>query len=129
MKRAMILMENIVFIILTLIFLMSLIFFVSNQSSSTKVLEPINAKKIALLIDASKPGEIIKLNFQDLKKISDKNGIDFSKIIQIQGNNVFVKLSKNSESSYSFFNNVEVSAYPDKDDNNNLNGNYVFFIK
>ena len=127
-KRGTILIENIVFILLTLIFLSSLIIFVSKQSSSAHVLEPIYAKKIALLIDASRPGEIIRLNMNNAKKISDKEGVNFKNIFLIKNNVVYVKLSKKTQSSYSFFNDVKVNEYPDTNSGKDFNGNYIFVI-
>ncbi len=128
-KKGKILMDNIVFIFLTLIFLSSLVLFVSKQSSSSRVLNSIYAKKIALLIDASVPGERIILNVNDLWKASEAEKIPLKDVIKINGNEVFVKSSRDSSSSYFFFNDVKVFAYPDTNSASALNGNYVFLIE
>ncbi len=124
-----ILIDNIVFIFLTLIFLSSLVLFVSKQSSSSRVLNSIYAKKIALIIDASSPGERIILNVDDLWKASNTEKIPFKDVIKINGNEVLVKSSRDSQSSYFFFNDVKVYAYPDTSSTSELDGNYVFLIQ
>jgi len=116
-KRGTILAENIIFIVLNLVFLAILILFIMKQGAGAVVLEQAYAKKIALLIDSAKPGMILKLNMQDAKKTAEKNGVDFNDIVKIvDGNIVKVKLSEKGGYEYSFFNNVDVSddsVYPD----------------
>ncbi|MBU0893855.1 MAG: hypothetical protein KKF48_04050 [Nanoarchaeota archaeon] len=123
-KKANILMENIIFIILNLFFLSILILFIFKQGSGAVMLEESYAKNIALLIDSSKPVMILKLNMEEARKLADKNEIDFKEIVKINGNVVSVKLSDKSGYSYDFFNNVDVSIYPD----GNFQDNYIIKI-
>ena len=111
-KRGNILTENIVFIILTLVFFTILIIFISTKSNGSALLEESTAKQIALLVDSSKPGTIIKINVEDALSKAQKEGYG-GKIIFITGNVVTVKLREKGGYSYSFFNNVDVSAFPD----------------
>ena len=113
-KRGTILVENIIFIILNLLFLSILILFLIKQGSGAVLLEQSYAKQIALLIDAGEPGMIMKINMDKAKKLADKNGIDFEEVVKINENIVTIKLSEKSGYSYSFFNDVEVFLpYPD----------------
>ena len=123
-KRGEILIENIIFIILNLIFLSILILFLFKQGSGAIVLEQSYAKQIALLIDACpepNPAVEINLYMKKAKKLAEKNGIDFGDVVQINDNLVLVQLSEKGGYSYSFFNDVKVNPYTDGE-------NYVFSI-
>jgi len=110
-----ILIENIVFLILNLVFLGILILFLIQQSSGIVLLEKPYSKQIALLIDSAKPGMIMKINLNQGKKLADKNDFSFEKIIQIDNekNFVLVKFSERSGKEYHFFNDLEVGVYYD----------------
>jgi uncharacterized protein (UPF0333 family) len=120
-KRGEILMENLIFIMLNLIFLSILTLFLLKQGSGAIVLEENYAKQIALLVDSAKPGALIKLNLEKGVKLAKDNGVD--EMIFIEGNLVTIKLNTYSGYSYSFFNDVDVLFYKDK-----LEGVYVFTI-
>jgi hypothetical protein len=112
-KRGQILVENVVFIVLNLLFLSILIVFIYMQGNGAVLLEQSYAKNIALLIDSSQPVMDLKLNMQDAFDLADKNGINREDIVKINGNTVTVKLSAEGGYKYSFFNDVDVSVYPD----------------
>ena len=122
----MILMENIVFIILNLIFLMILILFLARQGEGAVLLEQTYAKQIALLIDSAKPGMVMVIDMEKGKKVAEKNSVDFGEIVKVNGNVVTVRLSEKGGYSYSFFNDVGVSVYlgptPEKE------GHYVISV-
>jgi len=122
MKRATILVENVIFIVLNLLFLTILILFIAKQGAGAIVLEQSYAKQIALLIDSAQPGMFIELNMKKGKELAEKNGIDFAEAVRISGNTVIVKLSEQGGYSYSFFNNVKADTpYP-------VGSNYIFAI-
>lgn len=108
-----ILIGNVVFILLNAIFIFILILFLFRQGEGAVVLEQTYAKKIALLVDSAQPDMLIKIDMEDGFKIAERNGIDFNNIISVDGNVVHVKLNDKSGYSYSFFNDVHLSAYPD----------------
>jgi hypothetical protein len=112
-RGANILIENIVFLILNLVFLTILIFFVFSRMGGTAVLEEQYAKQIALMVDSAKPGMVIKLDMKKGFDKSDKVKWGRENVVSISENIVTVKLSEKSGYSYSFFNDVDVSAYPD----------------
>jgi hypothetical protein len=121
-KKGNILTENLVFIILNVIFLMILFLFLFKQGEGAIILEESYAKQIALLIDGAKPGMIIQLNMEKGINLAEKNGLNVNNIVSISNNIITVKLSENGGYSYSFFNNVEVNQ-PYKEGEN-----YVFVI-
>jgi len=118
-KRGTILVENVIFIILNVLFLTILILFLYRQGNGAVVLEQSYAKNIALLIDSAKPVTEMKLNMKDAFNIAEKNGINREDIVKINDNIVTVKLSDKGEYEYSFFNNVDVTTYPDISPNKN----------
>ncbi len=111
-KRGTILVENIIFIVLNLLFLIILVLFIARQGGGAIVLEQSYAKQIALLVDSAKPVMVINLNMDKAQKLADKNKIDFREVVRINGNIIIVKLSERGGYSYSFFNDVNVTAFP-----------------
>ena len=106
-KQGEILLENVVFIILNLVFISLLILFIFKQSTGSGSLEQLTAKQIALLIDSAKFGSLIFLDIEDGKKVDEKwFDNNFQDSVKINGNEVFVKFSENGGYSYSFFNDV-----------------------
>ncbi len=112
-KRGTILIENVIFIILNLVFITILVLFLFRQGSGAIVLEQSYAKNIALLIDSSKPVMEMKLNMEDAMNLAEKNGVSREEIVKINDNIITVKLSSKGGYQYSFFNKVDVTSYPD----------------
>lgn len=127
-SKATILIENVIFIILNVVFISILILFLWRQGSGVVLLEQTHAKQISLLIDSAKPGMEIKLKMDDAKEVADENEIDFSEVISITGNVVRIKLSEKGGYGYSFFNDVQVDAFPQTDNQNEYTGVYIFKI-
>lgn len=116
-KKAELLEENIIFIILNLVFISMIIAFIYLKSSAVYLVEEENAKKIALLIDSSKPGTEIKINLKDFFQKAEENGISKANSIKIDNENklIITKCSKNSFYDYSYFNNLNVKYNIDGD--------------
>jgi hypothetical protein len=123
-KRGTILVENIVFIILNVLFLAVLVLFLMKQGSGAIVLEQAYAKQIAMLVDSAKPVMEIKFDMEKGKKLAEDNGIDFSSAVRITGNTVRVRLSERGGYIYSFFNDVSVEPYALKDEKGKYTGMY-----
>lgn len=104
-----ILTENIIFIVLNLVFLSIIIVFLFSKMSSAAVLEERYAKQIAMIIDSAKPSMTIELNLSDaLDKL--ELGVDVNNVVKIDKNIVTVNLQNGGKGySYSFFNNVEIT--------------------
>ncbi len=123
-KKGDILVSNVIFIILNLIFITILILFVFSKTGNEALLEEKYAKEIALMIDSAKPRIEIHLNMEDAIETARKNGFDEKKIVSVSENVVTVKLRDKGGYSYSFFNDVSASANQD----NQMANEYVFLI-
>ena len=109
-KRANILTENIIFIVLNLVFITILLIFLFTKTGSAAVLEEKYAKQVALLIDAAEPIMTIHLNMEDAIKVAEKENLPAGEIVKITGNLVTVRLREGTGYAYSFFNDVEANA-------------------
>lgn len=127
-KKGTILVENIIFIILNLLFLTVLVLFLVKQGSGTIVLEEAYAKQIAMIADSAKPVMLIKIDMEKGMKLAEDNGVNFESVVSVDENIVRVKLSEKGGYSYAFFNDVDVSAYADKAENGDYTGLYVLTI-
>ena len=108
-----ILTENLLFIILNFVFLTILIVFLVSKVGSAAVLEEKYSKQIAMIIDSSRPVMEIKLDMENAIVEAGKNGVNKTQIVTINENVVNVNLKSGGKGySYSFFNEVSVSAYP-----------------
>lgn len=109
-KKADILHEQIIFIILNVVFFSVLILFIYLQSSPVHLAEEETAKQIALLIDSSKPGSEIEVNLADFFEKAEGNGISKEKSVEINNNEnlVIVRGDKDSFYEYSYFNDVNI---------------------
>ncbi len=107
-KKGMILMENVIFIIIVVLFFGILFAFVYKSTSSVSLVEEKGAKNIALMIDAANSGTEMLININDLieKKKDDYSG--HIVIIENDKNLVTVKSSGKSGFSYSYFNDKEI---------------------
>lgn len=107
--------EQIIFILLNLVFFAMLIYFVINSSSGAFVSEQFYAKRIGLLIDSAKPGTAISLDVTDAYNIAKKNELNVNSVFRIDKDKIIVQLSSSRVYAYQFFNNVDVeipeSAY------------------
>jgi len=61
-KRGEILVENLIFIILNLAFVVIMVLFLLKQGSGATIMENTYSKQIALMIDVAKPGMLLKIN-------------------------------------------------------------------
>ena len=127
-SRGEMLVENVVFIILNLVFLSILIVFLTSQSSNGKVLEEVYAKEIALMVDSAKPSMTIMFDMSKAKKVSDKNEFDFSNVVKKSGNSIIVQLSPEGGYEYYFFNDIDIEVYPDRTNENEYTGKYFLTI-
>lgn len=109
-------MENVIFIILNVLFLVILILFLLRQGQGAILLEQSYAKQIALLIDSAKPRMTIILDMSKAKDLAEKNGLEFKDIVIHANNVITIKLSEKGGYSYSYFNDVNVTLYPDTSD-------------
>lgn len=114
--------DTVLFLILNLAYFSILLLFLLKQGNGAISLEQAYAKNIAILIDAAKPVMEMTLSMEQAFDLAEKNGIKKEEIVTIKDNVVTVKLSPDGGYSYSFFNNVEATAYP------SLNKNYTIMV-
>jgi hypothetical protein len=122
-KKANILTENIVFIVLTLVFLSILVLFLFSKMGDVARMEEKYAKQIALLIDSAEPGMTIHLGMEDAIEKAEKEGWNIEEIVSIDGNIVSVQMREKGGYSYSFFSDVEAHANLDE-----KNKEYFFVV-
>lgn len=108
-KGSNILTENVIFIILNIVFLAVMIIFLFLKSGDVAPIEEKYAKEIALMIDAARPGMEISFEMGDAVEKAKKEKWDFNEIVSFDGNVVNVKLRENGGYEYSFFNDVTPS--------------------
>jgi len=101
-RGASILTENIIFIVLNIVYLSILVLFLFQQASGVTLLEESYSKQIALLIDSSKPGMEIYIDMTEGIEAAEEEKYSGNFVI-INDNLVTVKLSEKSSYTYSFF--------------------------
>lgn len=130
-KRGNILTQNIIFIVLNLVFLTILVIFLFSKTGTAAVLEEKHAKEIALILDSVEPGMTIFLNMENAIKIANKENRNLDEVVSVQDNIVTVQLREKGSYSYSFFNNLvygtDFTIYPDK--TTTPIKNYVIFVE
>ena len=103
---------EVIFILLNLMFFITLFIFVQHTTSSVYVYEQAYAKEIALAIDNSKQNTEIYLDAQILLDAAKENNIDLTKIVKIDNekHKVIVQASSNGGYSYYFFTDADIKS-------------------
>ncbi|MFA5020294.1 MAG: hypothetical protein WC533_04305 [Candidatus Pacearchaeota archaeon] len=86
---------EIIFLILTAIFLIGMFAFVHVKTSGSAYYEQMYSKKIALLIDSSKPETKIALNVKEFEKFEED--VRLEEILDVSNQKVTVKLDSRSD--------------------------------
>jgi hypothetical protein len=110
-KRADMLVENVVFILLVLAFFGVMFIFVWRAGSNVTIQEQVYAKEIALIIDKARPGTEIELDINNLYEIAKKQNFDKGQVVKIssESNVVRVTLTYGGGYEYSFFSDADVA--------------------
>ncbi len=108
--------ENLLFVILNLIFFVGMLVFINTSGSQTFIYEEAYAKQIALLIDNAKPGMAVSMKIDELKKIADENNQAVSEIFSVENKNnkISVDLDKNQGYSYRYYSDYDVELNKDR---------------
>jgi hypothetical protein len=117
-KKGNIPLEEVIFVLLNIMFFSMLFIFVYNTSHGVFLSEKLYAKKIALAIDSAKPGTQISIDISELYEIAQENEFDISDSFYFKDNQVSVKLSKEDGYSYNYFTNYQVESaisFPEED--------------
>jgi len=109
-KKADILHENVIFIVLNVTFFVMMMLFVQMKGSAVHIAEEQTAKQIALLINTARPGTELEVYLGDFLEEAESNGVSKSAAVRIDNaNNVIIaKGSADSFYDYAYFNDVNV---------------------
>jgi len=118
--------DTIIFVLLNLIFFGVLITFVFQSASGKLVYEQAYVKQIALLIDEARPDTAIFIDFGNMVKIAEKNGIAKESIVKVDNkkSEVSVRLGASAGYSYSFFTLADIESEIKSD-----GGKYLLVLK
>mgnify|MGYP001563343984 CR=1 FL=1 len=110
---------SITFLIVVLLFSGAIFYFIKNSSSGALIYEETYSKQISLLIDKSRPGTNISINFENPLKVAEKNNFDKNKIVSFDSDNGEVTVKLNDRSGYKtrYFSNYKIEK---RFDGNNL---------
>jgi hypothetical protein len=103
--------DNLIYLILLVIFFAGMMMFVYSKTNGASVWEDYYAKDIVKIIDLSNPGDMVMLDVQKATGIAQKNKVDsFEEIFQFDNikGELCVKLSRGRASCYSYMNDVNV---------------------
>lgn len=106
-----VLLENIIFIVLNIVFFAIMLVFVYNSGNNILVKEQAYSKEIALTIDNCKPGMSVLFNINELIEIANKTNYPAEKIVTLdkKNNRVLISLKEKGAFSYQYFSkDVEV---------------------
>ena len=106
-----VLMDNVIYIILLLIFVTIIFLVINQQRNGAKVWEDYYAKETSKLINSAQEGDEITLDIHQATIIAQKNELpSFSKTFTFDNanNELCVSLSLGKKTCYSYFNNVKV---------------------
>jgi uncharacterized protein (UPF0333 family) len=105
--------QELIFLVLNLLFFAILLFFVFRSGSGATIAEEAYAKKIALIIDNMKPGMEVNISLAGLYSIMSSN--KFSEFpVHVENNTVTVRAMKGKGYSFRFFSNVSPLIIIDK---------------
>jgi len=94
------LMSNVIFILLNLLFLFLLLAFVYRVSSGAPFYEQSYAKQIALSLDSAKTGMTIFINFEKGLEIAEKNNQNKNDILNIDNEENIITIKLDSKGGY-----------------------------
>ena len=109
-KRGNVPLEEVIFVLVNLVFFSMLFIFVYNTSHSVFLTERLYAKEIALSIDSAKPGTQINIDISDLYKVASKNNFDINNAFYFKDNLVSVKVSQGEGYSYYYFADYNIDS-------------------
>jgi len=107
-KGTEVLTEEIIFIVLNLIFFAALFIFIINSIGGKAYYQQVYAKQLALVLDEMKPGTSILVDITDAVKFAGKK----ENIINIDNTNkkVVVRITSIGGYSYTYFNNLKFTS-------------------
>ncbi len=102
-------MDNLIYLILLVVFIAGMMTFVYSKSNGAAIWEDYYAKEIAKVVDLASPGDVVMLDVQKATEIAKANKVDnFEDIFQFDNikGQLCVKLSTGNLGCFSYFNNI-----------------------
>jgi hypothetical protein len=98
----------VIFIVLNLVFSISIMSFVFKSSNGALVYEQSHAKEIFLILNQAKPDMKLSIDFSDALRIAKSNEYS-GEIVNIKYNEILVKLSDRGGYRMSYYGDYDVS--------------------
>jgi len=112
-----IVIDNVIYLVLLIIFFVGMLAFANSKANGASVWEDYYAKEISKVIDSSSSGDNFVIDVHKATEIAKKNKLDsFEEIFSFDNfkNEVCVKLSRGRASCYNYLNEVNVAVSGDK---------------
>jgi len=120
-KRGTVLLEQIIFWVLNIVFFVLLMAFVWRASTGVVVIEEIYAKQIALAVDMMKPGTEANISLSELYDIAKKNKFEGYVVLPEPDKNLITVRAADSEGySHHYFSNLKNLQFNLDKENKNL---------
>lgn len=102
--------DNVIYLILIVLFFSGMMYFVLKQRDGAKIWESYYASEIGRIIDMSKPGDEMRIDAQKAVEIAMSRGVSSSAIFSFDNakNELSVKLSPDGATGFLYYNNVDV---------------------
>ena len=94
--------EYLIFMIIVIIFVCSMLLLFNRIENNSSYYERVYSKKIALLIDRSKPDTNIELDISNLMELASKSKIDLINIVKIDNTDKSVRIKLTNSKGYKF---------------------------
>ena len=104
--------SNVVYILLTVLFLIFILAVISQNRNGAGVWEDYYAKEIARAVDLTKPGDEVSMDIHYASVIAQKNGfMDFQRMVRFDNaaHEIIVQLRTSGNSHFSYFNDVNIT--------------------
>ncbi len=117
MNKKGLIQNEIIFIILNLVFFAVMLIFIFSNANGKPVYEQAYAKQIAFLIDEAKPLSTISVDFSEMIEKYEINPENKEDIVSLDENKVIIKFGDKGGKSFMFFTDAKIS--------NEFQGNYL----
>jgi hypothetical protein len=113
-KKANVLTENIMYLILLAFFILLIWGFLFNRANSGALWEDFYAKELARTVDSGKAGDVLRLDVQKATSIAKRNGINIQNVesmfvFDAKQKRVCVQLSVSGGKCYPYFSELVVT--------------------
>lgn len=102
-----VMLSNIIFIVVNVLFLSMLMLGVSRMVDTSKVIEQSYAKQVGLMMNAAEGGTNIEIDASDLIDSAIKNNVRAGVTIDCEQNVVLVRASRSGTYRYRFYNELK----------------------